>query len=156
MVGSGIAIYVLYTNGVQGNFARKNGNMEEAYVLFMRYMTFVLEKLPAHMSYALMKNDDYKSAAKSKCVKLMKELEPMQQQLVESKRQELLDNPTGFQFPSVPSPHSNTSSNNPPPNNPPPNNPNNGGNPPPPNNSNTDTDYRRQLPSLDELRRQLD
>lgn len=119
--------------------------------MFMRYMTFVLEKLPVHMSYALMKNDDYKSAAKAKCVKLMKELEPMQLQLVAAKKQELLDNPTGFQFPSVPSSHST-----PPPNNPPPNNPNNGGNPPPPNNNNVDDVYRKQLPSLDDLRRQLD
>eukprot|EP00027_Filamoeba_sp_ATCC50430_P009413 CAMPEP_0168544010 /NCGR_PEP_ID=MMETSP0413-20121227/2196_1 /TAXON_ID=136452 /ORGANISM="Filamoeba nolandi, Strain NC-AS-23-1" /LENGTH=415 /DNA_ID=CAMNT_0008574011 /DNA_START=28 /DNA_END=1271 /DNA_ORIENTATION=+ len=119
---TGINIYyhMAQTWWDQGNHARKNGNLEDAYILFMRYMTFVLERIPAHMSYGLMKNDDYRSAAKAKCVKLMKELEPMQQQLVEAKKKELLDNPTGLAFPSVPSHHSN----------PPPNNNNSGGNPP--------------------------
>jgi len=95
----------------QGNLARKTGDLDTAYVCYMKFTTFVLEKLPGHLSYQNSKFADDKTSARAKCIKVLKELENIQAQIVPKRKEKnVTENPeltfpqvpTSIMFPSVP------------------------------------------------------
>jgi len=79
------AIAVLYKSAdnllQQAIVAHKSGNLEKAYVLYLRFTNFVLSRLPAHISYNHNCNIDDKATYRAKCVKVVKELENLQAQI---------------------------------------------------------------------------
>jgi hypothetical protein len=85
---------------MQANMAKKIGDLETAYILYMKFTTFVLQSLPTHLSYNATRFDDEKVASRTKCVKALKELEVMQDQIIQRHNQEMAT--TIQQFPSVP------------------------------------------------------
>lgn len=48
-----------------GNRAKKTGDIKTAYLNYMKFVTFVLDKIPTHLSYNLGKFADDKTAARA-------------------------------------------------------------------------------------------
>jgi len=87
-----------------GTRAKKNGDIATAYHELMKFTTFVLQRLPSHLSYNLGKFEEDKVGARAKCIRVFEDLEAMQPKLVEMKMKERSLNLLQ-QIPSVPPDH---------------------------------------------------
>jgi len=86
----------------QATQARKFGDIETAYILFLKYTTFILHKIPSHLSYNLPRFAEDRSSARARCVKIMKDLESLQRQVIEKKKKEMT-NQDMIALPEIPS-----------------------------------------------------
>jgi len=70
----------------QGITAKRLGDVERAYIMFMKYTVFILQHLPSHMSYNLSRFDNDKISARSKCNKVLKDLESLQAAIIADRK----------------------------------------------------------------------
>eukprot|EP01107_Rhizomastix_libera_P013998 TRINITY_DN4142_c0_g1_i2.p1 TRINITY_DN4142_c0_g1~~TRINITY_DN4142_c0_g1_i2.p1 ORF type:complete len:172 (+),score=52.12 TRINITY_DN4142_c0_g1_i2:563-1078(+) len=77
---------------------RTKGDAESAYLYFLKYTTYVLQRIPFHPTYSLPMYDDDKQAAKNKAGIALKQLEILKGEILRSYQTSASDMP----FPSVP------------------------------------------------------
>eukprot|EP01114_Cavostelium_apophysatum_P009924 TRINITY_DN2324_c0_g2_i1.p1 TRINITY_DN2324_c0_g2~~TRINITY_DN2324_c0_g2_i1.p1 ORF type:complete len:370 (-),score=75.06 TRINITY_DN2324_c0_g2_i1:35-1144(-) len=87
----------------QGMQAKKAGDTERAYILFLKFTTMLLERIPTHLSYQNARHDNDKAACRAKCPRVMQDMEAMQAEIIAVKKREMAMNPvTHIVLPDVP------------------------------------------------------
>jgi len=90
---TGLNVY--YRNALtfweQGIQAKKSGDTERAYILYLKFTTFLLERIPMHINYSNSRYDNEKLECRSKCPKVIQDMEIMQKEILEKKIRELVN-----------------------------------------------------------------